>query len=167
MVFSGGEAARYFCKTIDKTKEKEYTLSEEFFMGRVMALDIGDKRIGIALSDPMKIIASPFDTLKRVEIKGDINKIVKIIEENDVETVVCGLPKKLDNTDSLQTVKAREFADTLREKTAAKVVMTDERLTTVSAERVLLEADVSRGKRREVIDKLAAAVILQSYLESV
>ena len=136
-------------------------------MGRVMALDIGDKRIGIALSDPMKIIASPFDTLKRVEIKGDINKIVKIIEENDVETVVCGLPKKLDNTDSLQTVKAREFADTLREKTAAKVVMTDERLTTVSAERVLLEADVSRGKRREVIDKLAAAVILQSYLESV
>ncbi len=136
-------------------------------MGRVMALDIGDKRIGIALSDPMKIIASPFDTLKRVEIKGDINKIVKMIEENDVETVVCGLPKKLDNTDSLQTVKAREFADTLREKTAAKVVMTDERLTTVSAERVLLEADVSRGKRREVIDKLAAAVILQSYLESV
>lgn len=109
-------------------------------MGRVMALDIGDKRIGIALSDPMKIIASPFDTLKRVEIKGDINKIVKMIEENDVETVVCGLPKKLDNTDSLQTVKAREFADTLREKTAAKVVMTDERLTTVSAERVLLEA---------------------------
>lgn len=136
-------------------------------MGRVMALDIGDKRIGIALSDPMKIIASPFDTLKRVEIKGDINKIVKMIEENDVETVVCGLPKKLDNTDSLQTVKAREFADTLREKTAANVVMTDERLTTVSAERVLLEADVSRGKRREVIDKLAAAVILQSYLESV
>ena len=136
-------------------------------MGRVMALDIGDKRIGIALSDPMKIIASPFDTLKRVEIKGDINKIVKMIEENDVETVVCGRPKKLDNTDSLQTVKAREFADTLREKTAAKVVMTDERLTTVSAERVLLEADVSRGKRREVIDKLAAAVILQSYLESV
>lgn len=136
-------------------------------MGRVMALDIGDKRIGIALSDPMKIIASPFDTLKRVEIKGDINKIVKMIEENDVETVVCGLPKKLDNTDSLQTVKAREFADTLRKKTAAKVVMTDERLTTVSAERVLLEADVSRGKRREVIDKLAAAVILQSYLESV
>ena len=136
-------------------------------MGRVMALDIGDKRIGIALSDPMKIIASPFDTLKRVEIKGDINKIVKMIEENDVETVVCGLPKKLDNADSLQTVKAREFADTLREKTAAKVVMTDERLTTVSAERVLLEADVSRGKRREVIDKLAAAVILQSYLESV
>ncbi len=136
-------------------------------MGRVMALDIGDKRIGIALSDPMKIIASPFDTLKRVEIKGDINKIVKMIEENDVETVVCGLPKKLDNTDSLQTVKAREFADALREKTAAKVVMTDERLTTVSAERVLLEADVSRGKRREVIDKLAAAVILQSYLESV
>lgn len=167
MVFSGGEAARYFCKTIDKTKEKEYTFSEEFFMGRVMALDIGDKRIGIALSDPMKIIASPFDTLKRVEIKGDINKIAKMIEENDVETVVCGLPKKLDNTDSLQTVKAREFADTLREKTAAKVVMTDERLTTVSAERVLLEADVSRGKRREVIDKLAAAVILQSYLESV
>ena len=166
-MFSGGEAARYFCKTIDKTKEKEYTFPEEFFMGRVMALDIGDKRIGIALSDPMKIIASPFDTLKRVEIKGDINKIVKMIEENDVETVVCGLPKKLDNTDSLQTVKAREFADTLREKTAAKVVMTDERLTTVSAERVLLEADVSRGKRREVIDKLAAAVILQSYLESV
>ena len=67
-MFSGGEAARYFCKTIDKTKEKEYTFPEEFFMGRVMALDIGDKRIGIALSDPMKIIASPFDTLKRVEI---------------------------------------------------------------------------------------------------
>ncbi len=136
-------------------------------MGRVMALDIGDKRIGIALSDPMKIVANPFDTLKRVEIKGDINKIVKMIADNDVDTVVCGLPKMLDNTESLQTIKAKEFADMLREKTSAKVVMMDERLTTVQAQRVLIEADVRREKRREVIDKLAATVILQSYLETV
>lgn len=136
-------------------------------MGRIMALDIGDKRVGIALSDPMKIVANPFDTLKRVEIKGDINKIVKMIEENDVETVVCGLPKLLNNTESLQTQKAREFADMLRERTTAKVVMMDERLTTVQAQRVLLEADVRREKRKEVIDKLAATVILQSYLEMI
>lgn len=136
-------------------------------MGRIMALDIGDKRVGIALSDPMKIVANPFDTLKRVEIKGDINKIVKMIEENDVETVVCGLPKLLNNTESLQTQKAREFADMLKERTTAKVVMMDERLTTVQAQRVLLEADVRREKRKEVIDKLAATVILQSYLEMI
>jgi len=135
-------------------------------MARVMALDIGDKRVGIALSDPMKIIANPFDTLNRVEIKGDVRKIVEMIKQNDVDTVVCGLPKALNNTESLQTQKAKEFGELLAANTDAKVVFFDERLTTAQAERVLLEGNVRRDKRKTVIDKLAATVILDAYLRT-
>ena len=111
-------------------------------------------------------------TLERVGIRKDTTKILELVREYNCDTIVIGLPKKLDGTDSLQTEKVYEFRRMLENKmrsTAMKgieVVWQDERLTTVMAEKVLIEADVSRKKRKQVIDKQAAVLIMQSYLDS-
>lgn len=131
-----------------------------------MALDIGDKRIGIALSDPMKILASPFDTVIRENDDKDMEKIARLARENNVELIVSGLPKRLDNQSTLQTEKVQAFCDGLKNFTEIKIVYWDERFSTVSANRALLEGNVSRDKRKGVVDKVAASIILQAYLES-
>ena len=136
-------------------------------MGRVLALDVGDKRIGLALSDPMKMIANPYDTLWRKEIKSDMRQIAALCIEKDVDTIVCGLPRSMDYSESVQTLKVREFAEELKNYTDRKIVFVDERLTTVGAQRVLIEGNVRREKRKDVIDKVAATLILQSYLETI
>lgn len=137
-----------------------------------LGLDVGDKTIGVAVSDEMGIIADGVTTIERVGIKKDTGKVLDYISEYNCDTVVIGLPLKLDGTDSPQTEKVREFKQKLENKLKGggmnhvKVEFYDERLTTVMAERVLIEADMRRNKRKEIIDRQAAIIILQSYLDS-
>lgn len=139
---------------------------------RKIALDVGDKTVGIALSDELGITAQGLMTLERVGIRKDTGKILDLVKEYQCDTIVIGLPKKLDGTDSIQTEKVYEFRTMLENKMRStgmkniEVVWQDERLTTVMAEKVLIEADVSRKKRKQVIDKQAAVLIMQSYLDS-
>ncbi len=138
---------------------------------RKMGLDVGDKTVGIAVSDELGYTAQGIMTLERVGIRKDTGKIIDMIKEYDCDTIVIGLPKNLSGDDSVQTEKVREFRVMLENKMRStgmkniSVVWQDERLTTVMAERVLIEADVSRAKRKKVIDKQAAVIILQSYLD--
>ena len=137
-----------------------------------IALDVGDKTIGVAVSEALNITAQGVTTIERVGIRKDSGKVMDYIREFDCDTVVIGLPKKLDGTDSPQTEKVYEFKTMLENKMRSsgmgnvKIEFYDERLTTVMAEKVLIEADMSRGKRKKVIDKQAAVIILQSYLDS-
>lgn len=137
-----------------------------------IGLDVGDKTIGVAVSDALNITAQGIMTIERIGIKKDTNKVIELIKEHMCDTVVIGLPLKLDGTDSIQTEKVREFRVKLENKLKAermgdiKIEFQDERLTTVMAERVLIDADLSRAKRKTVIDKQAAVIILQSYLDS-
>ena len=139
---------------------------------RKIGLDVGDKTIGVAVSDPLDITAQGITTIERVGIKKDTGRVLDYIKEYGCDTVVIGLPLKLDGSDSPQTDKVREFRQRLENKLTGSgmndvtIEYYDERLTTVMAERVLLEADMSRKKRKEVIDKQAAVIILQSYLDS-
>ena len=138
---------------------------------RKIALDVGDKTVGIALSDELGITAQGLMTLERVGIRKDTTKILDLVKEYNCDTIVIGLPKKLDGTDSIQTEKVYEFRTMLENKMRStgikgiEIVWQDERLTTVMAEKVLIEADLSRKKRKTVIDKQAAVIILQSYLD--
>ena len=135
-----------------------------------MALDVGDKMIGVAVSDSLLITAQGITTIERVGIKKDTTKVMDLIKEYDCGTLVIGLPKKLDGTDSIQTEKVYEFKEKMENKLRRSgmgevtIEYQDERLTTVMAEKVLIEADLSRKRRKEVIDKQAAVLILQSYL---
>ena len=138
-----------------------------------LARDVGDKTIGVAVSDALNITAQGVTTIERVGIRKDSGKVMEYIKEFDCDTVVIGLPKKLDGTDSPQTEKVYEFKTMLENKMRSSgmggidIKFYDERLTTVMAEKVLIEADMSRGKRKKVIDKQAAVIILQSYLDSI
>ena len=137
-----------------------------------IGLDVGDKTIGVAVSDALNITAQGIMTIERIGIKKDTTAVIDLIKEHLCDTVVMGLPLNLDGTDSPQTEKVRQFATKLENKLRAermgdvKIVYQDERLTTVMAERVLIDADLSRAKRKKVIDKQAAVIILQSYLDS-
>ena len=141
-------------------------------MKRKLALDVGDKTIGVAVSDALGITAQGITTVERVGIKKDTGKILELLKEYDCDTVILGLPLKLDGTESPQTEKVREFREKLENKLRSSgmgnilVDYYDERLTTVMAEKVLIDADVSRSRRKKVIDKQAAVLILQSYLDS-
>ncbi len=138
---------------------------------KIIALDVGDKTIGIALSDDLLITAQGLMTIERVGIRKDTGKVMDLIREYNCDTVVIGLPKNLNGTDSIQTEKVYEFKTMLENKMKSSgmkdigIVYQDERFTTVLAEKVLIEADVSRKKRKDVIDKQAAVLILQGYLE--
>lgn len=132
---------------------------------RIMALDVGDKRIGVALSDPLKITAQGLTTYHRTILKEDVKGIWQLIKENEVTELVVGLPKNMDGSHGYKVDDVKFFVNELLKVEDIKIIWIDERLTTVSAERTLLEADVSRKKRKNVIDKMAATIILQSYLE--
>ena len=137
-----------------------------------IGLDVGDKTIGVAVSDALNITAQGIMTIERTGIKKDTARVMELIREHGCDTVVIGLPKKLDGTDSPQTEKVCAFRTKLENKLRSSgmgdvdIVFYDERLTTVMAERVLIETDLSRKRRKEIIDKQAAIVILQSYLDS-
>ena len=142
-------------------------------MKRKIGLDVGDKSIGIAVSDPLGITAQGITTLERVGIRKDAGKVLDMVKEYDCDTIVMGLPLSMSGEDSEQTQKVRDFRTMLENKmrsTGMKgidVQWQDERLTTVQAERILIAADVSRKKRKQVIDKQAAVVILQTYLDGI
>ena len=133
---------------------------------RIMGLDVGTKRIGVALSDELFITAQGFATIERKTIESDLEEIKRAAKENSVEEIVVGLPISMNGSYSAQTKEVVKFTEDLSKSTDIPVVTWDERLTTVQAERTLLEADISRSKRRGAVDKLAAQLILQSYLDS-
>lgn len=130
-----------------------------------MGLDVGDKTIGVALSDPMFLIANPLETIKRKKASLDIARLVEIINEYDVETIVVGLPKNMNNSIGPQSMKVMSFVDLLKKQTDKEIVYQDERMTTLQSERVLIDMDVRRENRKEHIDKIAASFILQTYLD--
>ncbi len=138
---------------------------------RKIALDVGDKTIGVALSDQLGITGQGLMTIERVGIKKDTSVVADLIKEYECDTVVIGLPLNLNGTDSIQTEKVREFRTRLENKLRSnalqdvKIEWQDERFTTVMAEDILIAADVRRDKRKQVIDKQAAVIIMQSYLD--
>jgi putative Holliday junction resolvase len=131
-----------------------------------MGLDVGDKTIGIALSDELALTAQPFKTLKRKGEVEDLLTIRRIVDERGISAVIVGLPKNMDGTIGRQARRVMAFAERIKATLDVPVVHWDERLSTVAAERILIQADVSRAKRKEHVDKLAATVILQGYLDS-
>ena len=136
-------------------------------MKRKVALDVGDVRIGVAVSDMLGITANPRETYVRKgkTFEDDINYFVKYAKEEDADAFVIGLPMNMDGTEGPRAELTREFGEALKEASGLQVIYVDERLTTVSAERMLIGADVRREKRKQVIDKVAATIILQSYLD--
>lgn len=134
-------------------------------MGRILGLDIGDVRIGAAISDELKITAQKLQVIKRNYIEKDTDIIKEIIESNDIDTVIVGLPKMLNGTIGIQAQKVIDFTNILKSKINVPFIFWDERLTTSEISKLLIDADVRRSKRREVIDILSAQLILQGYLD--
>ena len=134
-------------------------------VGRIMGLDIGDKTIGVAVSDLMGLTAQGVTTIKRVGKKKDIEAIKQIIAEKQVNKIVSGLPKNMNGTVGPQGEKVQKFCELLKEETNLPIEFWDERLSTVAAERSLIEGNVRRENRKKVIDMLAAVIILQGYLD--
>ena len=135
-------------------------------MERCLGLDVGDRRIGVAVSDPLGWTASPLPTVERVSWKKDLARVRSLLEEHRVELVVVGLPIRMDGTAGERAERTLEFVRRLQATTRVPVVTWDERLSTREAERRMVEADVRRERRREVIDGIAASLILQGYLDS-
>ena len=129
---------------------------------RIVALDVGDRRIGIAVSDPLGLTAQPIETYTRVGYGPDVRHIAQIASQYGTDRILCGLPRNMDGTQGFQADKVREFAAKLEEQ-GLTVAYYDERLTTVMAEQALLEADLRRERRKQKVDMLAAVMILQSY----
>lgn len=132
---------------------------------RIVALDVGDRRIGIAVSDPLGITAQPIETYTRVGYGPDTRRIAQLAQQYDTNRILCGLPLNMDGTQGFQTQKVREFAAKL-EEAGLTVEFYDERMTTVLAEGALLEADMRRENRKKKVDMVAAVMILQSYLDA-
>lgn len=131
---------------------------------RIMAIDFGEVRIGIAFSDLLKTIASPFETYKRVQEEKDINYLTRLAKEKEVGIIVVGLPLNMDGSEGERAKRTREFGTKLGQDSGIKIEYIDERLTSVEAEDLLISSGVRRDKRKGIIDKLAAALILESYL---
>ena len=132
--------------------------------GRIVALDVGDVRIGIAVSDEMRLIATPHSVYKRLGFGPDVKHIKAICDEMGTRSVLCGLPRNMDGSIGFQAKKVLALAEQL-ELAGLHVIYQDERLTTVTAERALIEGGMHREERKGTVDKVAAAVILQQYLD--
>ncbi len=135
-------------------------------MERFVAFDIGDKRIGVAVSDPFNTYALPSETYFRKGFAADVAAIAQIAKQKGATTIVCGLPVNFDGTQSVQTVKAQRFIEELRRSTDIPVVCADERFTTMMAHETLISEGMSRQKRKNYVDALAAANILDGYLNA-
>ncbi|PRO65031.1 Holliday junction resolvase RuvX [Alkalicoccus urumqiensis] len=132
---------------------------------KVIGLDVGTKTIGVAVSDALGWTAQGVKTIHRTDIESDMAELKALIKEHEISSAVVGLPKNMNGTIGPSGELCEAFAETFREQTGLPVEMWDERLTTMAAERMLVSADVSRKKRKKVIDKMAAVMILQSYLD--
>ncbi|MDV6378550.1 Holliday junction resolvase RuvX [Sporosarcina sp. GW1-11] len=135
---------------------------------RIMGLDVGTKTVGVAISDSFGWTAQGIETIKIDEAAGlfGLERIAELTKEYEVQEFVVGYPKNMNNTIGPRGQASEQYADKLRKQFDSPVILWDERLTTMAAERVLIEADVSRKKRKSVIDKMAASMILQGYLDS-
>ena len=137
---------------------------------RIMGLDYGAKTVGVAISDELLLTAQPVETITRMrenKLRQTLARIEELMEEYQVEKVVIGLPKKMNNEEGERCEKTREFANMIENRTGLEIIFWDERLTTVAAEAVLAEANVAKERRKEYVDKVAASLILKSYLESI
>jgi putative pre-16S rRNA nuclease len=132
---------------------------------RLLGLDVGTKTIGMALSDTTLMVATPFDTIRRSRFRDDLQRLRTEIAKHDVGGVVIGLPLALDGRDSPRTQGVRQFAKNLAAEIDLPIVFWDERLSTVAVERGMIKGDLSRKRRAELIDKAAAAYILQGLLD--
>lgn len=136
-------------------------------MERFVAFDIGDKRIGVAISDPFNTYALPSLTYHRKSFKEDISALVRIVKEKGATVVVCGLPVNFDGSEALQTQKTQRFIQALKENLSVPVVCEDERFTTIMAHETLISEGMRREKRKSYVDALAAANILDGYLQKI
>jgi putative pre-16S rRNA nuclease len=133
---------------------------------RTLGLDLGTKTIGVAASDALGLTAQTVTTIRRTSLKADLAALGELVREYEAERFVVGLPLNMDGSEGPRAEATRKFADTLTQALGLPVELWDERLSTVAAQRTLLEADLSRAKRREVIDQMAAQFILQGWLDS-
>ncbi|GAA0077962.1 Holliday junction resolvase RuvX [Clostridium sp. CTA-5] len=134
---------------------------------RILGLDVGQKTIGVAISDPLGFTAQGITTIRRTNKEKDIDEIKKICEEYKVETIVVGLPKNMNGTIGPSGEITMVFGKLIEEELQIKVEFWDERLTTVAAHKAMLEADLSRNKRKKIVDKIASTYILQGYLDRI
>jgi putative Holliday junction resolvase len=133
--------------------------------GKLLGLDLGTKTIGVAISDGMRYSATPLETIKRTKFTQDAVRLVELIAENNAVGIVLGLPLNMDGSEGPRVQSTRAFARSLAQKISIPIVFWDERLSTSAVTRTLIEADMRRDKRAEVVDKLAASYILQGALE--
>lgn len=134
-------------------------------MERIMGLDVGDKTVGVAISDPLLLTAQGLKTIRRESNKKDFKQIEDIVDEYNITKIVVGMPKNMNNSIGAQGEKVLNFINKLKKRIDIDIIVQDERLTTVAAERILIKGDVSRRNRKKVIDKVAATYILQAYLD--
>ena len=138
----------------------------EYEAMRILSLDVGDRRIGLAISDEMGWTAQGLETYERRNLRKDLAYLIELIRSRDVTDVVVGLPRHLDGHIGPQAQKVLTFVDSLKTQISVPILMWDERLTTREAERTLIDAHVRRSKRKTVVDQMAAILILQGYLDS-
>jgi len=133
---------------------------------RILALDHGTKRIGIAISDELKMIAQPVDFIPAEPFGGFLTRLRELVHEKEVEMILVGMPRNMDGSYGPAALKVQEFVTVLKDAVTIPIQTWDERLTSAQANRLLIEGDVSRKDRKEKVDKMAAAILLQSYLDS-
>ena len=131
---------------------------------KCLGMDLGTKTLGLAVSDSLGLIASPYKVLRYDDTNELIDEVIEIINKEKIETLVLGLPKNMNNSLGFASERSLNFKKLLEEKIDKEVILIDERLSTVEAENILVGADVSRKKRKKVIDEMAAAIILDTYL---
>ncbi len=136
-------------------------------MSRILAIDYGDVRVGLALSDLTCTIAQPFKTLNYDDMDHLINQLSEIINEKQVNKVVVGIPYNMKGDDTQQTTKVREFVSILEQKLGYEIIFVDERLTSSEAEKFMHQMDIKTGFNKDKIDKIAASIILQEYIDTI
>ena len=134
---------------------------------RILGLDVGQKTIGVAVSDPLGFTAQGLTTIRRTNKEKDIEEIKKFCDEYNVEVIVIGLPKNMNGTIGSSGEIVRAFGEIIKEQLNIEIKYWDERLTTVAAHKAMLEADLSRNKRKKIVDKIASTYILQGYLDMI
>ncbi|MBS1149401.1 MAG: Holliday junction resolvase [Myxococcaceae bacterium] len=131
-----------------------------------MGLDVGSKTVGVAVSDELGFSAHPITTVRRTNLRADLHELTRLVTEQQVDRLIVGLPLNMNGSEGPRAGESRKLGDALADHTHLPIVYWDERLTSVAAEKFLIEADVSRKKRKEVIDQVAACLILQGWLDS-
>ncbi|WP_449395750.1 Holliday junction resolvase RuvX [Devosia riboflavina] len=134
-------------------------------MGKILGLDLGTKTIGVAVSDGMRYSATPLETIKRTKFTQDAERIIQLVAENNVVALILGLPLNMDGTEGPRVQSTRAFARNLSQKLDLPIAFWDERLSTAAVTRMMIDADLRRDRRAEVVDKLAASYILQGALD--